>query len=89
MEKFTENLSKLEESLQNTFNKTVNRPRKVLERFPTLFLLLVTAGVVLVLFGFERLFDSIAYFHDNPILMIILGLGILVFTGRLYKKLDK
>jgi len=82
--KFTEKV----QTAQGQFERVVERPRKTLERFPTLFLLLTTAGLVLVLFGFERLFAVIPFFNNNPILMIFLGLGILISTGRLYKKLD-
>ncbi len=88
MEKITNNISKIEEAAKNKFNNAVERPRKALERFPTIFLLLVTAGVVLVLSGFERIFDNIPIFRDNPILMVIFGIIILLFTGKLYKKLD-
>ena len=76
------------QTAQGEFERIVERPRKSLERFPTIFLLLTTAGVVMVLFGFERLFSVIPFFNNNPILMIILGLGILIFTGQLFKKLN-
>ena len=88
MKKVTEEFKKLGGTVEGEFNRIVKKPRKTLERFPTLFLLLTTAGIVLVLFGFERTFDKIAFFHNNPIVMIILGFGILIFTGKLYKKLD-
>jgi len=84
-------LKKVNETVQTAqgqFERIVERPRKTLERFPSLFLLLTTMGIVLVMFGFERFFDNIPFFHNNPTIMILLGLGILVFTGRLYKKLD-
>lgn len=82
---------KIEERVKTAsgeFERIVERPRKTLERFPAVFLVLTTAGIVLVMFGFERYFDNIPFFHNNPTVMIILGLGILIFTGRLYKKLD-
>ena len=82
-------INRLEKSVQDSFNRAVEKPRRTLARFPTLFLLLVTAGVVMVLFGFERWFDQISLFHNRPYLMILIGLGVLIFTGRLYKKLDR
>lgn len=88
MKKIVDNLEHLEKTATSEFEKAVARPRKALERFPTLFLLLATAGAVLVFFGFERLFDSLPILRDNPLVMIVIGLGLLIFTGRLYKKLD-
>lgn len=82
-------LKKVEQTVEGEFKRVVDRPRKVLERFPTLFLLLVTAGIVLVLFGFEQTFAKIDLFENHPYVMIILGIAILIFTGRLYKVLDK
>lgn len=68
--------------------KSFERPRKALERFPTLFLLLGTAGLVLVFLGLERLFEQIPLLGDNPLVMVFLGIIILFFTGQLYKKLS-
>tara|TARA_Y100001935_G_C17090546_1_gene400940 strand:- start:367 stop:615 length:249 start_codon:yes stop_codon:yes gene_type:complete len=77
------------EHFEKTIDRVAEKPRKALSNFPTLFLLLTTAGLVLVLSGFERAFDQIGILRDNPILMITIGLIILIFTGQLYKKLDR
>lgn len=58
-----------------------------LKRIPILFTLLVTFGVTSVFFGFERLLSEITFLNDNPILMLIVGIGVLIATGKLYKKL--
>lgn len=56
-------------------------------RFPILFTLMVTFGVVTTLLGFERLVADIAYLDERPVLMLSIGLGVLMVTGTLYKKL--
>jgi len=78
----------MEEKTNSKLEKVLERPRKALERFPTVFLLLVTSGVVMVLFGFEKLFDRISFLNENPVVMIVVGVSILIFTGSLYKKLS-
>ena len=59
----------------------------VLERFPLLFALLGSLGLVSVFYGFEGMIDRIDIFADNPIILLIFGLSLLIFTGTLYKKL--
>ena len=58
-----------------------------LERFPILFSLLVTFGVTVTFLGFEKIIAQIGFLDRNPILVLILGIGILTLTGTLYKKL--
>lgn len=59
----------------------------VLKRFPILFALLVTLGVTATLFGMEQVLMQFALLERYPWLILGLGLGILVLTGTLYKKL--
>lgn len=61
--------------------------KKVLKRFPTLFLLLVTFGVIATSLGIELLVIKHTNLNEHPLLLVILGLVTLVFTGTLYKKL--
>jgi uncharacterized integral membrane protein len=58
-----------------------------LKRFPVLFTLLTTFGVVSTLYGFERIINDIPLLHNNPFSLLIIGVGILALTGTLYKKL--
>lgn len=75
------------EGTTKTFERVTTRPRVALQKYPTVFLLLVTAGAVLVLSGFGSLFEKVEFLHNHPEIMIILGIIVLIFTGRLYKKL--
>jgi len=61
--------------------------KTVFTRFPTLFTLLVTFGVAITYFGFERIVADFAFINERPILMLSIGIGVLTLTGTLYKKL--
>lgn len=56
-------------------------------RFPTFFLLAVTFGVTATFFGMEQLLLQSQLLSDYPWLILGLGLGTLVLTGTLYRKL--
>lgn len=57
------------------------------DRFPLLFTLLGTFGVVATLYGFERVIDKISFLANNPFILLGTGLLVLILTGSLYKKL--
>lgn len=60
---------------------------EVFRRFPILFILLVTFGFTAALTGAEQILLKIAFLNEHPIIMFVLGVGILIATGTLYKKL--
>ena len=62
--------------------------KTVFMRFPILFLLTVTFGVTATLLGMEGILTKYQVLANNPWLMFFLGIGILVLTGTLYKKLQ-
>lgn len=57
------------------------------ERFPVLFTLLVTSGLIATMRGTELVLMKIPWLYNNPWLLLAVGVGILVLTGTLYKKL--
>ena len=64
------------------------RRKAVFSRFPLLFTLLGSFGLVATFYGFERLIDRVQLFSDYPVILLTTGLTILVLTGTLYKKLQ-
>lgn len=58
-----------------------------LKRFPVLFSLLTTFGVVATFLGFEQLILESNILQRSPELILIMGVSVLVFTGKIYKKL--
>ena len=56
-------------------------------KFPLLFTLLTTFGIVATFYGFEHLIDQTTWLSENPLVLLSVGLGTLLLTGALYKKL--
>ena len=65
------------------------RRRAVFDRFPLLFTLLGTFGLVATLYGFEGVIDEIDLLANNKLLLLVVGISVLAITGSLYKKLGK
>jgi len=63
--------------------------RNVFKRYPLTFALLATFGVSAVVSGFKGFVDEIDILRDNPLALFVLGVVILLFTGSLYKRLNK
>lgn len=57
-------------------------------KYPLLFGLMTTFGFVSVLYGFEKLIDKIDLFVNNPWILFVVGVLILMATGTAYKKLS-
>lgn len=75
-------------ALEEQFEAYVNPARKsVLERFPILFALLTTAGVVITFLGIELLVVEWTWLYSKPWLVLAVGVAILAITGSLFKKL--
>lgn len=60
----------------------------VFHRFPLLFTMLASFGLVATFYGFEGLIDKIDLLADNPIILLGMGVLTLIATGTLYKKLS-
>lgn len=67
------------------FDKT---RQSVFNRFPLLFTMLGTFGVVATFYGFEGIIDKIDPLKENPFILLAVGILTLVLTGTLYRKLD-
>jgi hypothetical protein len=59
----------------------------VFERFPLLFTLLGTFGVVATFYGFEGIIDRVHLLSNNPLILLGVGISTLILSGTLYKKL--
>ena len=80
-------LEKIERATSELGGQVTRYRASTLERFPLLFVLLTTFGLVATLYGFEKVIDSIPLFADRGWLVLVIGVGVLIFTGTLYKKL--
>lgn len=70
------------------FAKLAERKKAVFARFPLLFTLLGTFGLVATFYGFEGIMDRLGL-SENPFTLFLIGVSILFFTGSLYKKLGE
>lgn len=74
-------------------SSTVNRyvaplRQSVFTRYPILFSGLVTLGAAATLLGLEQVLLKFEILQKFPLLILLVGLGLLLFTGKLYSKLD-
>lgn len=80
-------VKKLADKEKVVVSKISEKKQNVLDRFPLLFTLLGTFGLVATLYGFEGLIDKVELLADNPLILLGVGIVTLIFTGSLYKKL--
>ena len=90
MDKDKIDLLKKAEDLTVDLNRFFNKKGKsVFDRYPVMFALLVIFGATMMSQGIKEIIYRISYLKENPEIMLLAGLLILVITGTLYKKLDK
>ncbi len=63
--------------------------KSILQRFPVLFSLLATIGAAAVILGIEQIILKYQLFAHHPEFILLSGVLLLAFTGRLYKKLSE
>lgn len=66
----------------------VNKRETAAQRFPLFFGLAATFGLVSVLYGFEKLIDQTTFLANNPAILLVIGLVVLMATGAAYRKLS-
>lgn len=66
-----------------------DRGRNVFSRYPLTFALLIVFGVTMITEGTKGLLSEVIFFQNNPLIMFVIGLFILIITGTLYKRLGK
>jgi hypothetical protein len=64
------------------------RRDKTAAKFPLVFGLAASFGLVATFYGFEGLINKIDFLQNNPWMVLGVGVAILVGTGTAYKKLN-
>lgn len=57
-------------------------------KYPLIFVLLSSFGLVATFYGFEKVIDNTPFFVENPNMILATGIVVLVITGTLFKKLS-
>lgn len=79
---------RLTESEKRIVARLKSERQRVFDRFPLLFTLLGSFGLVATFYGFERIIDRVDAFSENPVILLATGLSLLILTGSLYKYLQ-
>ena len=86
--KIESEIDKLEEMGGKWRGQAKNLRDSTFTRFPVIVVFLSTFGLVATLYGFEKTIDEIGFFRENPKMVLVAGVLVLVLTGTLYKKLN-
>jgi len=87
-----ERINKFINALQSSEKKITDtlktQKRSAFERFPIIFTMLGSFGLVATFYGFEKLIDNSEFLSSNPWLLLTTGITLLAFTGSLYDRLS-
>lgn len=68
--------------------RLLREERKLVQKkFPLAYALLATFGVVATWAGLNRIIQQIPILNENPIILVVVGVSILLITGAAYKRL--
>lgn len=81
-------LSKVEEIAKDIDNIQSQKTKNAFQRYPITFSLLSTTGLASVIYSIEGIFNQVSFLKNNPIVVLIIGLLILFFTGSAFKMLS-
>ena len=87
-EKFETEVKRLEKVGHDVTDRLNNFRNSAFSRFPIVFTLLSSFGLVATFYGFEKVIDQVPYFTENPHMILVMGIIVLLGTGALYKKLN-
>lgn len=65
------------------------RGKRLSHKYPVLFGLLASFGLVSVFYGFEHIIDRVPFLKENPLLMLLFGILLLIITGTLHKRISE
>jgi len=84
------NILKHLEDLSNQINKAMEpRAKNIFRRYPITFGILILVGVTALHEGLKGILKDLGLLDVDPWYLLIIGLGLLLVTGRIYKKLEK
>lgn len=85
---FTPKFDQVTSAEKDLIKKLEHKRERLINHFPLWTALVATFGVVMIFYGFEKLIDRIPLLANNPWILLVTGLVVLIVTGTAYKKLD-
>lgn len=82
-------LEHIEDITKKTNEYMSAKTNSTLSRYPLLFSFLSVFGIISILYGFESLISRVPFLANHPLLVLFVGIVILIFTGALYKSLER
>ncbi len=77
-------------NLSNKINRTIEpHAENVFRKYPITFGLLILIGVMTLHEGLKGLMKNLGLLDVDPLYLTVVGIGLLIITGTIYKKLDK
>lgn len=80
-----ESLNKREEKILRLLRE---EREKTKQKFPLFYALIATFGLVATISGFSKWIDHIDFLRNNPFVLIIIGVFIMIATGTAYRKIS-
>jgi hypothetical protein len=85
----TDPIQQAEKIVRTVNEKSSKYVQPVLKRYPLLFAFLVVFSIAAISHGFKIFIEQFEIFHAHPLFLMFIGILVLIFTGMLYKSLDK
>ena len=85
----TDPIEKIEKYTKETDDFMSSKTHTAFAQYPLIFSFLILFGSIATLKGFESVIFQIPLFNKYPFLLFIIGVLVLLFTGSLYKTLQK
>jgi uncharacterized membrane protein len=82
-------IQEMEKMVREMHDVAGHYARPVFRRYPLLFSFLIVFSIAAILDGFHIFVGEMPMFKEHPSYLMILGVLLLFFTGKLYESLDK
>ncbi len=82
-------IQEAEKLLKGVHDSAGKYTQPVLSRYPLLFAFLVIFSVSAIMKGFGDIIAKVELFKNHPALLMVIGIVVLLLTGKLYKWLQK
>ena len=82
-------IKKAEDIVKEMHDGAGKYTKPVLKRYPLVFSFLSVFSFAAILRGFDMWVEQMGIFEEHPVVLILIGVVAILFTGTLYKTLAK